>query len=237
MSIGSGDRVLERAAGEKSPPRVLVPAGGPGGSGDGPKREPSGWPDELFDEPEGNPDKSRVLTFFLLIVVLMTFGGLIGAYIVISTNNVLEWQPFALPVPLWVSTVLIVASSFTYHAGKKAVDGGRAGDTRKYLVATTVLGGMFVASQMLAWLALSNRGLYVYGNPYAGFFYVLTAVHAIHVLGGIAALGAITLRAWEGTDNADERTYRRNLARSVGWYWHFMGLLWVAIFILLGFWK
>ena len=52
----------------------------------------------------------------------MTFGGLLGAYIVIATNNVLEWKPFDLPIPIWISTLMIVLSSFAYHAGKLSVD-------------------------------------------------------------------------------------------------------------------
>src|SRR5688572_25430511 len=78
------------------------PSGG-GGKGGGP--DDSGGPSGGgFDRPpdkdiqEKVPDKSKVVSWFLLIVVLMTFGGLIGAYIVISTNGVAEWQPFALPI-------------------------------------------------------------------------------------------------------------------------------------------
>ena len=57
---------------------------------------------------------------------------------------------------------------------------------------------MFVSSQILAWLELVSRGLYVAGNPYVGFFYIFTAVHAVHVIGGICALGYILLRTWDG---------------------------------------
>ena len=67
--------------------------------------------------------------------------------------------------------------------------------------------------------------------------YILTAVHAIHVIGGIVALGSILLRSWSPTFAADEIVYRRNLGRAVGWYWHFMGGLWIVLFVLLGFWK
>jgi len=50
-------------------------------------------------------------------------------------------------------------------------------------------------------------------------------------------LGTVLLRTWHGSLSDDEITYRRNLARSVGWYWHFMGALWIVLFVLLGFWK
>src|SRR6266853_1379640 len=68
------------------------------------------------------PNKSRILTAFILLVVLMTFGGLIAAYIVLATNNAAEWKPFDLPVQVWISTILILVSSLTYHLGKTSID-------------------------------------------------------------------------------------------------------------------
>lgn len=183
------------------------------------------------------PNKSRILTAFILLVVLMTFGGLIAAYIVLATNNTAEWKPFDLPIQVWISTFLILVSSATYHLGKTSIDRNDQRSTRIWLLATTVLGAAFISSQIMAWIVLTSRGLYMSGNPFAGFFYILTAVHAVHVLGGIAALGSIVLRSWRPTGNADEIANRKTLGQVVGWYWHFMGALWLVLFILLGFWK
>lgn len=203
----------------------------PGGGGESPKSD-----DRIEPEPFV-PNKSRILTGFLLVVVLMTFGGLIAAYVVIATNGVAEWQPFALPIQVWISSVIILASSITYHLGKLAVERWDRAAAKKWLVATTVLGAAFISSQLLSWLALVNLGMYMASNPYAGFFYIMTAVHAVHVLGGIAALGAILLRVWHPIENANSIARRTTLAQVVGWYWHFMGGLWIVLFILLGFWK
>lgn len=222
-------RIRERSLGGGG-----APGSGGGGKNDGPNDD---WRSDLTDTEEQNSKKSSVITWVLLIIVVMTFAGLIGAYIVISTNNVLEWQPFSLPVAVWVSTALIILSSFTYYLGHRAVNNSDEPGIRRYLVATTVLGAMFIASQLLAWVALSNRGLYVQGNPYAGFFYILTAIHALHVLGGIIALGTVLLRSWYVTGNEAETEYRINLATAVGWYWHFMGGIWIVLFLLLGFWR
>lgn len=184
-----------------------------------------------------NPDKSRILTWFLLLVVLMTFGGLIGAYVVISTNRAAEWQPFDLPIQVWISTILIFISSATYHAAKVAFDDDDQPRAKKWLLATTVLGAAFISSQILAWFELTRRGLYMEGNPYAGFFYILTGVHALHVLGGIIALGAVVVRSWDRIPVGPFWAKTKILAEVVGWYWHFMGLLWLVLFVLLGFWK
>src|SRR5881392_2461841 len=169
---------------------------GPGGpGGDGPKN------DEDLDQQRFVPEKSRILTGFLLGIVTMTFGGLIAAYVVTSTNGVQEWQPFSLPIPVWISTAIILISSIAYHFGYKAVTLNDQPRAKKWMLVTTVLGAMFVSSQLLAWLALSMRGLYMASNPYAGFFYIMTAVHGVHVLGGIAALGSIVLRVWQPAAN------------------------------------
>lgn len=206
--------------------------GGPGGGG-------SEGPDDgaSSDVQPFVPAKSRILTGFLLLVVMMTFGGLMAAYIVIATNNVAEWRPADLPIPVWISTALILISSVVYHLGKVAVDRNDHASARKWFIATTVFGAAFISSQLLAWMALNARGLYIEGNPYLGFFYILTAVHAVHVMGGVIALGSILLRTLTPTDRLLEIAKRRTIAQVVGWYWHFMGILWVALFVLLGFWK
>jgi len=208
---------------------------GSGGSGGDNRQEPSPDAFDLHDEPP--PDASRILTWFLLLVVLMTFGGLIGAYVVIATNNVAEWQPFALPIPVWVSTLIILVSSVTYHFAEDGIRSNDHAKGKRFLIATTVLGAMFISSQLLAWIELTSRGLYMQGNPYLGLFYLLTAVHGVHVLGGIAALGSILLRTWLPTSSEAALKRRTSLASAVGWYWHFMGLLWIVLFVLLGFWK
>lgn len=206
---------------------------GGGGNDDG---DPSRL-DEFAEEHDARPDKAKFVTWFLLLIVLMTFGGMIGAYVVISTNGAAEWRPFDLPVQVWISTALILASSFTYHLAQNALFAERYDRSKKLLLTTTALGAAFISSQILVWVALVNRGFYMKGNPYAGFFYILTAVHAVHVAGGIVALGTILLRSWNETAVSEEIRYRRNLARSVGWYWHFMGALWIVLLVLLGFWK
>jgi len=183
------------------------------------------------------PSKSRILTGSLIVVVTMTFGGLLAAYVVIATNNSAEWKPFSLPIQVWLSTALIILSSIVYHLGTIAVQRNDQPAARKWFIATTVLGAAFISSQILVWLELRSRGLYVQGNPYAGFFYILTAVHAVHVIGGIIALGSILLRNMTPTDKLLEIEKRRTLARVVGWYWHFMGVLWLVLFVMLGFWR
>jgi cytochrome c oxidase subunit 3 len=204
-----------------------------GGGGDGPNPKDS----ESYDPNAFVPEKSRVLTAVLLVIVMMTFGGLSSAYIVIATNGAAEWHPFSLPIQVWISTVILLASSVTYHFGWKKLEAMERESAKRWFIATTVLGAAFISSQLLAWLELSARGLYMSGNPYAGFFYILTGVHAVHVLGGIVALSSVLLSVWYPTRDENKILKRRSIAQVVGWYWHFMDGVWIVLFLLLGFWQ
>ena len=182
-------------------------------------------------------DKSKYIALFLLMAVGMTFAGLLGAYLMIATNRAAEWKPFDLPIQIWISTAIILASSITYTLAKRRLDTGSFLSGRKWLIVTTVLGGLFVSSQLVLWIELVDRGFYMSGNPYAGFFYILTAAHLVHVAGGIVALAVVLLGSWYPARSEAQIVRRCALARSVGWYWHFMGALWVVLFLMLGFWK
>jgi len=242
MKVGSTEIVTEPP--KKRKVRAGISSGRPSGGGnnngggDGPDDDKFGPFSRFPHDPTAEPkDKTRITTTFLLGVVIMTFAGLLGAYFVLSINRAAEWQPFTLPLQVWISTVIIVASSFCYHFAMKAIRMNAQGSVRKWLIASSALGGIFISSQIIAWYELVQLGFYMYKNPYAGFFYILTIVHAVHVLGGIIALGAITLRTWYPTQNSIDIERRINLSRSVGWYWHLMGILWLVILGLLAFWK
>jgi cytochrome c oxidase subunit III len=238
MEVGIGEIINEIEEPKKRPTSFSGGSGfSPGGGNDGGGGGDNSNDDAPNETVRFNSQKPRILTFFLLVAILMTFGGLIAAYVVIATNNVPEWRPFDLPIQVWVSTIIILLSSVTYHLAKISIDRGNQQPARNWLIATTVLGATFISSQILLWLSLTNRGLYMGGNPYAGFFYVLTAVHAVHVLGGVTALGSILLRSWYPTADSEAIRKRKTLAQVVGWYWHFMGGLWLVLVVLLGFWK
>lgn len=205
--------------------------GNDGGGGDFPKND--------FSEQteSSSTNKFRIAMWFFLLAVLMTFGILIGAYIFSYNNKMPEWTPFEIIPQIWISTILIIASSLTYKISQKLLNSGKQQSAKTWLIATTVLGAAFISSQILAWMALVKRGVYVESNPYAGFFYIMTAVHVVHVLGGIMILGYIVLRTWYETESEIELEERKNSAKIVGWYWHCMDALWLVLFLLLGFYK
>jgi len=239
MEVGTADLIEEI---EEPRKRRRGLSGGSGSTPGGGGNNNGGGGDNPNDDAHHqtrpfNSQKSRILTFFLLLAILMTFGGLIAAYIVLDTNNVAEWKPFDLPKQLWASTLIILVSSFTYVLAQKATERDDQPAVKKWMIVTTVLGAAFLSSQILGWIALVQRGISVGGNPYAGLFYILTGVHAVHVLGGLFALGSVLLRSMKPAADPHSVSKRIALSQVVGWYWHFMGGLWIVLFLLLGFWK
>lgn len=207
--------------------------GGGGGGGGGDKRDN----DNNQERNQFTPSKYRVAMYIILTMIVMTFAGLISAYVVIAVNKEQEWKPFDLPIQVFVSTLIIIASGITYELARSAINAERQEAYRKWLIVTTFLGGAFVSSQLLSWFALVQQGVYVQSNPYAGFFYILTAAHALHLVGGIGALGYLVLRAWKTTP-FEENIFKRQTATSVvGLYWHTMDGLWLVLLGLLVFWK
>jgi cytochrome c oxidase subunit 3 len=104
------------------------------------------------------------------------------------------------------------------------------------LIVTVALGLGFLASQVIAWRQLVRQGAYLASNPYNSFFYLFTAAHGLHLLGGIIALGYLLLRTTRTRGTVAGELQRVGAADAATIYWHFMDGLWVALFLLLFFW-
>lgn len=183
------------------------------------------------------PLKYYLAMWIVLSMVVMTFAGLIGTYIFLAVNRSQEWQPFDLPIQVFISTFIILASSVTFEFARHSITGGNQKNFWIWLMATTGLGAAFISSQLFVWLELWRKGIYVAGNPYAGFFYILTVAHALHIVGGIIALGYLILRAAKPTQNKENLFRRQTAAGVVGLFWHSMDGLWLVLLALLAFLK
>lgn len=223
-------------------------AGGNGSRG-GPQPPPNGndgEPQHYRAARDATPQQYRIGMWLALSAILMMFAALTSAYVFRSTRTQLEWQTFAVPPMLWVSTILILASSATFEAARRAAHRGRYEHYRRWLLASLLLGFGFLASQLLAWRELVGQGIYLATNPHSSFFYLLTGLHALHLIGGILGLIYLALRAGRasvaaaaavsGTVSAGERK-RRASVDAIGLYWHFMDGLWVYLFALLFLWR
>ncbi len=90
------------------------------------------------------------------------------------------------------------------------------------------MGLLFVGGQIVAWRQLSAEGLYLASNPNSSFFYVLTAIHAVHVLGGLAGLIRVIYILRQ-----PQFCLRRSTMDATSYYWHFMGVLWLYVLLVI----
>lgn len=178
----------------------------------------------------------RIGAWVIIAGIVMLFTALTSAYIVRSASGN-DWRPIAMPKVLWLSTLVILVSSVTMEISRRSLKRQSDRDYGRWLVITVTLGVGFLASQLIAWRQLVRQGVYLASNPYNSFFYLFTAAHGLHLLGGIMALTYLLLRTRQKRDTVDGELRRVGAAEAATIYWHFMDGLWVALFLLLFFWK
>jgi cytochrome c oxidase subunit 3 len=245
MPVLSSPIAIEKPKSGQGGGGLQPPARG-GGGGDGPGDGSYDYGRRLY--------RARLGLLLALISICMLFVTMTAVFIMLrhgsvtldarTGNYVRHWVPVALPVPLLIlNTVILLASSFTIEmarrsAGREMVlaqvrsipgidlegEGGIP-----WLGITIVLGLLFLFGQLLAWRAVLARGFHMFTGVPSPFFYILTGAHALHLSGGIVVLlyaGVISF--------VRGRMERRRIVIEVAArYWHFMGLLWVYIFLLL----
>jgi cytochrome c oxidase subunit 3 len=211
--------------------------GGKRTGGNGKPFPPGGDDNRARDE---TPQHYRIGMWIAVSSILMLFMALTSAYVFRAA--VAGWEKLQTPRWLWVSTAVILVSSVAFELARKGVHRDDRVAYRRWLGVVVVLGLTFLASQLLAWRELVAQGVYLATNPHSSFFYLLTSLHGLHLLGGICGLCYLLLRSRRATlyTGEDERVIklrRRAAADAVGIYWHFMDGLWVYLFVLLFLWR
>ncbi|HVN07331.1 MAG TPA: cytochrome c oxidase subunit 3 [Patescibacteria group bacterium] len=158
--------------------------------------------------------------------ILMFFMSLVSAYIVRKSSA--DWRAVVLPRIVWLNTGVLLISSLALEAAHRAWEREDAKAFRSWWAMATGLGVLFLAGQWVAWRELAAAGVYLATNPSSSFFYLLTAAHGLHVVGGLAALGYVLSRGWVRLHASG------GVAPEVaGIYWHFMDGLWVFLLLVL----
>ena len=161
--------------------------------------------------------------------ITMMFGAFTSAYIVKQSAG--NWLEFSMPVVFYVSTFLILISSFTLHTSFSGFKSGNESRYKSMLILSFVLGIAFIILQYFGWTELYQKGVDLKGNVSGSFFYLLSGIHALHVLGGIAAISVALIHAF--TLKFKVTDIRLNRFDLVVNYWHFVDFLWVYLFLFL----
>lgn len=206
--------------------------GFPGPKGNG-SHQQNGGGDLLAGQTAAS--RYRVGTWVAIASIAMFFTALSSAYIVRAASAT-DWRPLAMPRILWLSTALILFSSATLETAKKHLKKLESGYV-KWLLITGLLGAGFLTSQFLAWQQLRGQGVFLASNPHSSFFYLLTAMHGLHLLVGLLALVYLLLRTRQKRTDEVAEAKRQARAAAVGIYWHFMDGLWIYLFLLLFVWR
>ena len=176
------------------------------------------------------PAAARTGLGVFLAVVSSLFALFISAYAI--RMQMPDWRALPLPKILWLNTGMLILSSIALHGARRAARQGAEEELKIGLLAAGITALAFLSGQLLAWRQLTAGGYLLSSNSADAFFYILTGAHGLHLLGGLAALGRVTGKAWQGV--ASERL--RLSVDLCTTYWHFMLLVWLILLSVLTGW-
>lgn len=185
---------------------------------------------ELPGSGAGPVSTAKIGLGVFLAVVGALFALLVSAYLM--RRDMVDWRALPTPSLLWVNTGALILSSVALQwalnsARRDDIDGVKAG-----LLGSGVSALVFLAGQLLAWRQLSDEGYFLTNNPANAFFYLITALHALHLLGGLVALARTGARAWGDVEAQDVRLN----VELCTIYWHALLVIWLLLFALLMHW-
>ena len=171
-----------------------------------------------------------------IAAITMSFAAYSSALIVRQGASP-DWVHFTLPPILFLNTMVVVASSTTLYLARarsgakvdrSASSGAIDAPHLSWLYVTILLGFLFLAGQIMAWRNLAGQGLTLASSPSSSFFYLLTAMHGLHLFGGLAGLLYVVYRVRRSSAVRATSAYK-----AASLYWHFMTILWLYLFAML----
>jgi cytochrome c oxidase subunit III len=174
--------------------------------------------------PEPKPAETGV--WIGIATISMSFAALTSA-MVVRASAAQDWQHFRLPPILYVNSLVLLASSLTLTSSRRRISAGSAIAGLRGLYVTLGLGLLFVTGQVVAWRQLAAQGLFLATSPSSAFFYLFTALHGLHVLGGLAGL-IYVLRRLRRVGPVPTTALG-----AAALYWHFMDILWLYLLVIL----
>jgi cytochrome c oxidase subunit 3 len=183
----------------------------------------------LPETEEFNTSPYKVALLFFLAVVTVMFGLFITAYFVRMELD--DWRPMPESPLLWLNTALLFLSSFTLQWTHNVLKKELYTKFKIGLILGALLTVGFVYGQLTVWGQMQAEGYFLYNNPANAFFYVLTGIHAIHILGGLFVWTKTIVKYWSGAELEDLKLSTELCAL----YWHFLLLVWLVLFALISY--
>jgi cytochrome c oxidase subunit 3 len=177
---------------------------------------------------EGMHPKRIALRMFLCVVFVL-FLLFISAYFIRMELD--DWRPIPEPGLLWVNTLMLFICSIVMQWTRGAAQTGDRNKVKWGMIAAGIFTLAFIYGQLSVWEELNNAGYYISTNPANSFFYILTGLHALHILGGLWVWTRSTFKVWSGTEIKAVKLSVELCAV----YWHFLLLVWLILFALLSY--
>lgn len=181
---------------------------------------------EGAEQPIAMHPKKFALWLFIVTVV-MIFASLTSAYIVRQSEG--NWLEFDLPEIFWYNSAVILLSSVALHWAYISAKKDDLAKVRLGMVLTSILGAIFLVGQWYSWGALVDRDVFFVGNPAGSFLYVFTGLHALHLISGVIFLIIVLISSFK------YQVHSKNMdtMEMCVTYWHFLGGLWLYLFMFL----
>ena len=181
---------------------------------------------DIVEQPISMHPKKFALWLFL-VTVLMVFAALTSAYIVRQAEG--NWLEYELPEIFWITSGIVVLSSICVQAAYFAAIKDNFLGLRIWMVLTVLLGIAFLVGQWYSWVAWVDREVFFVGNPAGSFLYVFTGLHAVHLISGVIFLIIVLI----STFRYKVHSQALNTLEMATTYWHFLGGLWLYLFLFL----
>ena len=184
--------------------------------------------DNKHDGKTLNLSKAKLGVRTIMVVSTVIFSLFVVSYS--DRMLVHDWRSLSEPWLLWVNTIILIFTSFVFHKTKVLSDKNEFEKAKNYLLIVGFLTFAFITGQLLVWQHYVNLGQYVSTNPANAFFYLFTALHGVHVLGGLFFWGRATTKLF--TKNFSVLKIKQAI-ELCAIYWHFLLIVWFILFGLM----
>jgi cytochrome c oxidase subunit 3 len=181
-----------------------------------------------INEPEYLVNPKKVVLWLLIVASVMLFAGFTSAYIVRRGEG--NWELFKLPSSFFISTIIILASSVSMQFSLISLKKGSVSTSKSLLFTTFVLGIAFCITQYYGWQQLIADNVYfAFSNPSNSFVYVITGVHVFHVTCGLVFVLSMIIQSLRNKLSSTNSLF----LSMCNTYWHFIGILWIYLYVFL----